>query len=405
MKFFLLFFLFLFNAIFLAWQILFAFDSGIEISNADEVWTSDIETIPNGAVNSTDASVKLPNDAIVCRADEVWDYGFEPVSQDVINSSDAPVKLPNEAIICHADEVWSDGLINADISFDPTADTKTPVLFVPGLLGTEMFKGDTRLWASILRMINPLNSDDFMDPLKFKNTLVPDDPSVFYGSVLVNPDGLYDYIQGLTSEFAKQGYIADKDFFTFPYDWRYGVSGVYPDGKTNSVLLKETIGRLAKNSPTGKIDIIAHSMGGLVVKKYVMDNNDPKINKLVFVGVPNLGSPQSAKALLIGDDFKVPGLNQDETKKISRNMPAAYDLLPSAPYFAKRGGYLAQIEAFIQPTIYFKTLDYGQTYNYLNQRLNSTALANARNLRSADNFDNYDIRSKISKTYNIVGCK
>ena len=64
------------------------------------------------------------------------------------------------------------------------------------------------------------------------------------------------------------------------------MSGKYPDGKTNSVLLKEKIDDLAKNSPTGKVDVIAHSLGGLVTKQYIINNDNPKIDKLIFVGVP-----------------------------------------------------------------------------------------------------------------------
>lgn len=404
MKFFLSFFSFLFIAIFLEWQILFAFGSEIEIINADEVWTSDIETIPNEAVDSTNASVKLPNDAVVCHADEVWNYGFEPVSQDVSDSTDASLKLPDEAAVCHADEVWSDELVSVDIGSDPTVDTKTPVLFVSGLLGTEMFKGDTRLWASILRMINPLNSDDFMDPLKFKNTLLPDDPSVFYGSVLTNPDGLYDYTQGLIGEFAKHGYVEGKDFFMFPYDWRYGVSGVYPGSKTNSVLLKEAIDHLAENSPAGKVDVIAHSLGGLIAKKYIIENENPKINKLVYVGVPNLGLPTAAETLLAGNDFGIIGLNPKEMKKISQNMPAAYDLLPSELYFTKRDGYL-RLRPFGENGANFQLLKYGETMVHIGAfGGNYRAVSNADILHSTE-FDLFDAETKGVKAYNIVGCK
>ncbi|MFZ3073505.1 MAG: alpha/beta fold hydrolase, partial [Minisyncoccales bacterium] len=400
-------------------QSLFAFNQEIEIINADEVWTAEIDDIPSGALDSSGSNFNLLDEVVICHADEVWNYGFNELDSGLTDSSNIGFELPNEAIVCHADEVFSTRLDNIEIDSGPNIEIRTPILFVPGLLGTKIKDSENNyIWIDLDRIINPLRpdsySDSFLDLLVFGYNLKPTN-DLFLEYVIKQETYLgtvFNYTKGLIDEFASKGYVENKDFFTFPYDWRYGVSGVYPIPEnssqrplTNSDLLAARINELALNSPTGKIDIIAHSMGGLVVKKYVMDNTDPKINKLVFVGVPNLGSPQSAKTLLIGDDFKVPGLNQDETKKISRNMPAAYDLLPSAPYFAKRGGYLAQIEAFIQPAIYFKTLDYNQTNAYLNQRLNSTALANARNLRSADNFDNYDIRSKISKTYNIVGCK
>ncbi|MCF7872030.1 alpha/beta fold hydrolase [Candidatus Woesearchaeota archaeon] len=38
-----------------------------------------------------------------------------------------------------------------------------------------------------------------------------------------------------------------------------------------------------------KVDILAHSMGGLVSRKYVLDNGPEKINNMILVGTPNNG--------------------------------------------------------------------------------------------------------------------
>ena len=97
-----------------------------------------------------------------------------------------------------------------------TTEAKNPVLIVPGLLGTEMKKGDELLWADITRMINPLNSDNFMDPLVFSKDLTPADSGVYKNNVIKNPNNLYDYTDGLINEFENQGYIENEDIFTFP---------------------------------------------------------------------------------------------------------------------------------------------------------------------------------------------
>ncbi len=39
-----------------------------------------------------------------------------------------------------------------------------------------------------------------------------------------------------------------------------------------------------------EIDIICHSMGGLVVRKYLEDFSDPRIKRLIMIGTPNNGS-------------------------------------------------------------------------------------------------------------------
>lgn len=179
------------------------------------------------------------------------------------------------------------------------------------------------------------------------------------------------------------------------------MSGKNSNNKTNNDLLKERIDQLAAGSPTGKVDVIAHSMGGLIVKKYAMDNADPKIGKLVFVGVPNLGSIDAAKTLLMGNNFKVTGLNDKEIYKISQNMPAAYDLLPSQAYFSRKGSYVNDLNHFP----FGSKLDYVQVNSLFKQTgLNGQGLDNAVGIHTPE-FDGYDVRSKNIDAYNIVGCK
>src|SRR3989344_5655236 len=168
---------------------------------------------------------------------------------------------------------WSAGLDTINISLadgvgyidtiqeNPISD-KTPVLIVPGLLGTEIKNGNELLWADIIRMVNPLNIDSFMDPLQFKPDLTPINSNVSQNDIIKNPSNLFDYSEGLTNEFKNQGYIENETLFTFPYDWRYGVSGKYVDEKTNSNLLAEKIQSILTKTGSDKVDVVAHSLGG-----------------------------------------------------------------------------------------------------------------------------------------------
>jgi len=290
---------------------------------------------------------------------------------------------------------------------------KTPLLFVPGLLGTKIKdQNNNFLWIDPDRMINPLRldsySDAFMDPLAFNNSLLPINSGLSLNDVIndvVYAGQTFDYTKSLINEFANQGYVEGQDFFTFPYDWRYGVSGVYSDGKTNSQLLADKIDDILKQTGAAKVDIIAHSLGGLIVKKYVVDNTDSKIGKLVFVGVPNLGSPVAAKALLMGHDFNIFGLNPGEIKKISLNMPAAYDLLPSAGYVAQKS-YLTEFRQINMLENQASELNFDQSQAQLTKDgVNTTGLSQANQLHSSD-FDNFNAwQQKGIDAYNIVGCK
>ena len=325
--------------------------------------------------------------------------------------------------------VWENIVCNFD---NKKITDKTPVLIVPGITGTEIEKNGELLWADIVRLMNPLMPDSFIDPLAFSNDLRPSDLDVSILDVIGVKDiqgiKLFDYTDGLIQEFISQGYKENETLFTFPYDWRYGVSGKYADGspnnqagKTNSDLLKEKIDSILQQTGSNKIDIIAHSMGGLITKKYVMDNpTTHKINKAVFVGVPNTGSVKAVKGLLWGDNMGVYfgplGLSDSEMKKISANMPGVYDLLPSQQLYNHSDSFLQTIDygnnTFTFPQIPagsdidIKDLDYQEYKSFLLQdnNLNQTAFSNFENLHTQD-FDNFDLRATGIDLYAIDGCK
>jgi len=284
-------------------------------------------------------------------------------------------------------------------------DTKNPVLIVPGIMGTELENSDGLLWLNFSKMLFDIG-DEFLDVLKFDSGITPVN-NITTGEVLKNPSGIFDYIEGLINEFEDQGYTENQDLFLFPYDWRYGVSGKYADGKTNVDLLAEKMGEILAQTGADKIDVVAHSNGGLLVKKYVMENPEShNINKAIFVGVPNTGAVKAVKNLLQGDNFKIPWLADSEIKEISQNMPVAYDLLPSQEYYNDAGSFVSLINYGTagNPTIE-NDLDYSEFKSYLNDKgLNSTAMENSESLHTS-NFDNYDLRDAGVDLYNITGCK
>jgi len=61
---------------------------------------------------------------------------------------------------------------------------KTPILIVPGIMGTEILDQDILLWADMLRMITPFTLDSFMNPLMFKNDLNPSNNTLQIGNVI-----------------------------------------------------------------------------------------------------------------------------------------------------------------------------------------------------------------------------
>ena len=295
--------------------------------------------------------------------------------------------------------------INCSFYNIPANQQKTPVLIVPGVLGTDIKKGSDILWANPIMAI-PGNSDDFMDPLQFKEDLTPLDNSLTVDKV-IGEKPLFDYTKSLIEEFAGQDYIENQDLFTFPYDWRYGVSGKYGDNTDNVDKLKEKIDEILSQTGASKVDVIAHSTGGLLLKKYIMDNPESHhVNKAVMVGVPNLGAAKAVKVLVAGDGFDIFGLNDEEMKKISENMPVVYDLSPTRKLYDIKGSFVKVIEQKFLARDIVKDLNFDEARDYLlnDHGLNGTAYQNTQNLQT-DAFVNYDMRSAGADVYNIVGCK
>ena len=127
-----------------------------------------------------------------------------------------------------------------------------PVVLIPGIMGS---------WS--------------MDVL-FKNKSVVD------GWKFPPTDQTWD---NMIDALEKAGYEKDKTLFIAFYDWR--------QHNTNSVVdyLMPTIDKAVVNSPTGKVDIVAHSMGGLIARSYIQGSRyRDDVDQLVMLGTPNYGS-------------------------------------------------------------------------------------------------------------------
>jgi hypothetical protein len=286
---------------------------------------------------------------------------------------------------------------------EPKPVGKTPLLIIPGTLGTEIWKQTEKLWPDVDRMTSITQpSDAFMDPMAFKSDGTPLDTSLSLGEVVGKPRAEFDYSDLLVQDLISSGYVKDQNLFFFPYDWRDDIE------KNSENFLKTKVAELASSSPTGTIDIVAHSQGGLLIKRLLFDHPDyqAKVGKLIFVGTPNLGAPKAAKALLFGDSFGVEkwriGLDPLEMKKIGQNMPAVYQLLPSQAYF-DHNPYLSEIDNGIRKNY----TTYEQSTAALKKsiyQLNS-GLIDSANTFHTQNFDNMDFSNSGIDSYNIMGCE
>lgn len=98
------------------------------------------------------------------------------------------------------------------------------------------------------------------------------------------PVPFHKIYQGLVMRLEAEKYVRNKDLFVAYYDWRQN------NAESATEFLAPIIQEAKKK--TGKVDIIAHSMGGLLVQQYITsDKYTPgEIDRFVMLGTPNEGS-------------------------------------------------------------------------------------------------------------------
>ncbi|MCL5435770.1 MAG: Ig-like domain-containing protein [Patescibacteria group bacterium] len=120
-----------------------------------------------------------------------------------------------------------------------------PVIIIPGILGSEEKDG---IWT-----LDPImhTYDDLVDTLK------------------------------------ANGYVEGYDLFLLPYDWRQS-------NVETAIELKLKINEAKQACSCNMVDIVAHSMGGLVAREYIeSDSYENDVDQLIFLGTPQYGSPKA----------------------------------------------------------------------------------------------------------------
>ncbi len=98
-------------------------------------------------------------------------------------------------------------------------------------------------------------------------------------------DPIFHTYDDLIATLKANGYAEGKDLFTFPYDWRQS-------NVITAVQLRDKINEVQNICQCAKVDLVAHSMGGLVARQYIQSANyENDVDQLIFLGTPHLGAP------------------------------------------------------------------------------------------------------------------
>ncbi len=222
---------------------------------------------------------------------------------------------------------------------------QTPVIVVPGgfgsrlrdrVTGEEVWPGDAL--RILLGRYDELALD--IDP----ETLIPRPSSLeayditdhvagrdFYGALIRILEEAGRYLRGEPGVPAVPG---ERRYYIFAYDWRQ--DNVQTVQRLDALI--ERI-RIDYHNPDLRVDIVAHSMGGLIARYYIRygtvdvleDNEFPinyhgaeRVRKVILVGTPNLGSMTALHLMLRGQRIGLGGIPPE----VLATMPSGYQLLP-----------------------------------------------------------------------------
>lgn len=196
--------------------------------------------------------------------------------------------------------------------FSDTVSGQKPIaVLLPGIMGSNLYRGGKKLWIDYGRFL-------IGDLQELK--LAPGDGIEAKSIVSTSYKKLYDYLSPAY------------DVVTFAYDWRQSLT-------QSAARFNKKISALLEYAQP--IKIIGHSMGGVLVRDFIINHpdtwqrlNESKDFRLLFLGAP-LGGSFRIPAVLFGQDSLINLLSKIDifhTKKdlleFFSQMPGLWDLLP-----------------------------------------------------------------------------
>lgn len=223
------------------------------------------------------------------------------------------------------------------------AQDQPPVILIPGIMGSRLLDAGGRE-----RWVGPPTKAIFSE---FRDLALEIDPDTlqplprltvggltdevagrdYYASIIRVLESAGGYQRGTPGQPVEPG---RRYFYEFPYDWRL-------DNVQSARRLDALIEQIRRDHrrPDLKVDIVAHSMGGLIARYYlrygtadVLDGNEFPVNyhgegrvrRVGLLGTPNLGSVSSLHAFIRGRRV---GFERVPTEVLA-TFPSMYQLFP-----------------------------------------------------------------------------
>jgi pimeloyl-ACP methyl ester carboxylesterase len=240
-----------------------------------------------------------------------------------------------------------------------------PIVIIPGIMGSHLYKDSNcslQIWDppvnlnplnenSIYNLGNNLKIDSNLFTKKIQNQVPLSTNEREYGA----QNSYKNLVDKVCDEFP------DREVYFFSYDFR----------KSNVSAGKQLKDFIDNTLNASKVDLICHSMGGIVASNYATLDTS-KIHKVITLGTPYEGAPTLINAVLnwsiLSDDWNKVDLALGAcglTKKVKSGFSGVAELYPTENYFNTVGFSSKFKDGFfrshIAPIDYDKYSQYGNT--------------------------------------------
>lgn len=278
---------------------------------------------------------------------------------------------------------------------------ETPIIFIPGLMGSRLFNTinnqEDEVWADTEKISSLLSNPHPLMVLELASDgSAPARDDAAYKTIHTVPGtaGIITRLKGqawgqnidedfydtIIKHFEAKGYTENVDLWAYPYDWR-------KDLRKSADGLDALVQKVLTQTGRSQVYLVAHSLGGLVTRQYISDQaRASKVKSAVILGTPFLGTPKAFYALQEGDCInKLPVIGycipkKEVIKALAPNFPAFYQIMPSEAYLTVKGGGFYGVGRNIDVTgVCTDCLTYNATYqSSIAANLNSTLAADAK---------------------------
>lgn len=206
----------------------------------------------------------------------------------------------------------------------PVAKGRRTVIFVPGLMGSELWLGNERVWPNVKTILT--NPELFTYPSE-----IPLEPRAIVDELVIVPNFIkVDQYNRLGDYFVDElQFQRGEDFFEFAYDWRQDVR-----------ISAAQLGELVESLDTGQpLIIIGHSLGTLVTRYYVEClGGDKHVERVILMGGPHKGVVKILLNMLVAPQLVPFGIMGERMREVVMTFPCTYQILPVYPVGSDQHG-------------------------------------------------------------------